>query len=99
MLCSFRPDKLLVFPAKDKITVPEETMAVSSEDEDDIETNGVASQLTVTPGFLAHHPRPLAVRILFLVFALLCCKGVNFNVFIVSFGTNSITGAYWLFPS
>lgn len=62
MLCYFRPDKPLVFPAKDKIIVPEETMALSSEDEDETETSGVASQLTATPGFLAHHPRPLAVR-------------------------------------
>jgi hypothetical protein len=63
LLCCFRPDKLLIFPAKDKITIPEETMALSSEDEDEIEMNGPASQLTATPGFLAHHPRPLAVSI------------------------------------
>jgi len=58
-----RPEKLLVFPAVDKISLPEEMTAASSDDDDEIDMSGVDSQTVIESGSLPHHPRPLAVCI------------------------------------
>ena len=57
----YRPEKLLIFPTVEKISVPEEMAPASSDDEDEIDMSGVESQTVIASGSSRHHPRPLAV--------------------------------------